>query len=34
MATATQTMRKLLNDPERVVKESLAGRAAAHAAIL
>src|SRR5215216_2680988 len=34
MATATQTMRKLLNDPEQVVKESLAGLAAAHADIL
>ena len=30
MATATQTMRKLLNDPEQVVKESLVGLAAAH----
>src|SRR4051812_19812395 len=34
MATATQTMRKLLNDPEQVVKESLVGLAAAHPAIL
>src|SRR6476661_7431278 len=34
MATATQTMRKLLNDPEQVVKESLVGLAAAHADIL
>jgi dihydroxyacetone kinase-like protein len=34
MATATQTMRKLLNDPEAVVRESLAGLAAAHADIL
>ena len=34
MATATQTMRKLLNDPEQVVKESLAGLAAAHRDIL
>jgi phosphoenolpyruvate---glycerone phosphotransferase subunit DhaK len=34
MATATQTMRKLLNDPEQVVKDSLAGLAAAHADIL
>src|SRR4051794_16523627 len=30
MATATQTMRKLLNDPDAVVRESLAGLAAAH----
>ena len=30
----TQTMRKLLNDPEQVVKESLAGLAAAHGDIL
>src|SRR5919206_630493 len=34
MATATQTMRKLLNDPEQVVRDSLAGLAAAHADIL
>src|SRR3954447_5396094 len=34
MATATQTMRKLLNDPEQVVKESLVGLAAAHGDIL
>src|SRR5215210_3691827 len=34
MATATQSMRKLLNDPEQVVKESLAGLAAAHGDIL
>src|ERR687886_103422 len=34
MATATQSMRKLLNDPEHVVKESLAGLAAAHGDIL
>jgi dihydroxyacetone kinase-like protein len=34
MATATRSMRKLLNDPEHVVKESLAGLAAAHADIL
>src|SRR4051794_24582588 len=34
MATATQTMRKLLNDPEQVVKESLVGLAAAHSDIL
>ena len=34
MATATQTMRKLLNDPEEVVKESLVGLAAAHGDIL
>ena len=29
MASAIQTMRKLLNDPEQVVQESLAGLAAA-----
>ncbi|HYM57786.1 MAG TPA: dihydroxyacetone kinase subunit DhaK, partial [Solirubrobacteraceae bacterium] len=34
MATATHTMRKLINDPERVVKDSLAGLAAAHGDIL
>ena len=34
MATATQTMRKLLNEPEQVVKESLVGLAAAHGDIL
>src|SRR3954453_1362297 len=34
MATATQSMRKFLNDPERVVKDSLAGLAAAHGDIL
>src|SRR5690349_24277616 len=34
MATVTQSMRKLLNDPEQVVKESLAGLAAAHGDIL
>src|SRR3954451_17114203 len=34
MATATQSMSKFLNDPERVVKESLAGLAAAHGDIL
>jgi dihydroxyacetone kinase-like protein len=35
MATvATQSMRKLLNDPEEVVKESLAGLAAAHGDLL
>ena len=34
MATATPTMRKLLNDPAQVVKESLAGLAAAHGDIL
>ena len=34
MATATQTMRKLLNDPAQVVKESLVGLAAAHGDIL
>ena len=34
MATVTQSMRKLLNDPEQVVTESLAGLAAAHGDIL
>jgi dihydroxyacetone kinase-like protein len=34
MATVTPTLRKLLNDPEQVVKESLAGLAAAHGDIL
>src|SRR3954447_13684993 len=34
MATATQSMRKFLNDPENVVKESLAGLAAAHGDLL
>ncbi len=34
MATVTQSMRKLLNDPEQLVKESLVGLAAAHADIL
>src|SRR5687767_4347200 len=34
MATVTQTMRKLLNDPEQAVKDSLAGLAAAHGDIL
>src|SRR5215211_7971323 len=34
MATATGTMRKLLNDPKQVVKDSLVGLAAAHADIL
>src|SRR6478735_3714273 len=34
MAIAVQPMRKLLNDPEQVVKESLAGLAAAHGDIL
>jgi dihydroxyacetone kinase-like protein len=34
MATVTPTMRKLLNDPEAVVRESLAGLAAAHGDIL
>src|SRR3979490_316702 len=34
MATAVQRMRKFLNDPERVVKESLAGLAAAHGDLL
>src|SRR3954451_9457502 len=34
MATATESMRKLLNDPEQVVKEPLVGRAPAHGDIL
>ena len=34
MATVTNTMRKLLNDPEHVVKDSLVGLAAAHADVL
>jgi phosphoenolpyruvate---glycerone phosphotransferase subunit DhaK len=34
MATVTPTLRKLLNDPEAVVRESLAGLAAAHGDIL
>jgi dihydroxyacetone kinase-like protein len=34
MATVTQSMRKLLNDPEQVVRESLIGLAAAHGDIL
>src|SRR5437879_5129280 len=34
MATAVQRMRKFLNDPERVVKESLAGLAGAHGDLL
>jgi dihydroxyacetone kinase-like protein len=34
VATETQTMRKLLNDPADVVRESLAGLALAHADIL
>jgi dihydroxyacetone kinase-like protein len=34
MATAVNTMKKLLNDPEAVVKESLAGLAAAHGDLL
>jgi dihydroxyacetone kinase-like protein len=34
MATATQTMRKFLNDPEQAGKEALAGLAAAHGDIL
>jgi dihydroxyacetone kinase-like protein len=34
MATETQTLRKLLNDPERAVKDSLVGLAAAHGDIL
>jgi dihydroxyacetone kinase-like protein len=34
MATVTQSMRKLLNDPEQVVRDSLAGLAAAHGDIL
>src|SRR3954471_1268721 len=34
MAIAVNTMKKLVNDPEAVVKESLAGLAAAHADVL
>src|SRR5690242_6806678 len=34
MATVTQSMRKLLNDPERAVKDALTGLAAAHGDIL
>jgi phosphoenolpyruvate---glycerone phosphotransferase subunit DhaK len=34
MATATSTMKKLLNDPADVVKESLVGLAAAHSDLL
>lgn len=34
MAVAVQTMKKLLNDPAAVVKESLAGLAAAHGDVL
>jgi dihydroxyacetone kinase-like protein len=34
MATETQALRKLLNDPERAVKDALAGMAAAHGDIL
>jgi dihydroxyacetone kinase-like protein len=34
MATATQTMRKLLNAPDHAVKDALAGMAAAHGDIL
>src|ERR1700730_4395027 len=34
MATVVHRMRKFLNDPERVVKESLAGLAAAHGDLL
>jgi dihydroxyacetone kinase-like protein len=34
VATETQTMRKLLNDPANLVRESLAGLAAAHGDIL
>jgi dihydroxyacetone kinase-like protein len=34
MATVTPTLRKLLNDPDAVVRESLAGLAAAHGDIL
>jgi dihydroxyacetone kinase-like protein len=34
MATVTPTMRKLLNDPSQVVRDSLAGLAAAHGDIL
>jgi dihydroxyacetone kinase-like protein len=34
MATETQALRKLLNDPDRAVKDALAGMAAAHGDIL
>src|SRR4030081_4168360 len=34
MATVVQRMRKFLNDPEQVVKESLVGLAAAHGDLL
>jgi dihydroxyacetone kinase-like protein len=34
MATETQTLRKLLNDPDRAVKDALAGMVAAHGDIL
>src|SRR3712207_7272832 len=34
MATDPQPLRKLLNDPQRAVEDSLAGLAAAHADIL
>ena len=34
MASAARAMRKLLNRPDQVVKESLAGLAAAHGAIV
>src|ERR671925_777100 len=34
MATVTPTMRKLLNDPDAVARESLAGLGAAHGDIL
>jgi dihydroxyacetone kinase len=34
MAVATTQLKKLLNEPEDVVKESLAGLAAAHGALL
>ena len=34
MSTATTTMKKFLNDPADVVRESLAGLAAAHGDIL
>jgi phosphoenolpyruvate---glycerone phosphotransferase subunit DhaK len=34
MATVTQSMRKILNDPDLLVRESLIGLAAAHGDIL
>ena len=34
MATAVRRMRKIINEPDQVVKQSLAGLAAAHADLL